>query len=104
MVTTFEYDGDRLVRQVTVREPEWTPDGVGVLLASRHLEHEVNAYGIPLREAMDPANQFAYEAQERPEVDWSEKALKDQIDRFYKGRPKDESRNGHRWGRVTRRS
>lgn len=38
-MTTYEYDGDgRLVRAVTVREPEWTAAEVSMLIASKHLE------------------------------------------------------------------
>jgi hypothetical protein len=102
-VTTFEYDGDRLVRTVTVREPEFTHGERSLLLASRAIGRDVNAYGIPLSEAMDAANQFAFEAQESPVIDWAEKTARDAQDRFYAGRPKGETRNGHRWGRVKRR-
>lgn len=38
-MTTYEYDPDgRLVRSVTVREPEWTAAEVSVLIGSKHLE------------------------------------------------------------------
>ena len=100
------YDVDGVLTGVTVvhRDPEFTPAGVALLLASRRKAAEQFSHGIPLHEAMDPANQFAFEAQERPVIDWADKALKDASDRFYESRPKGESRNGHRWGRVTRRT
>ena len=102
-MTTFEYDGDVLVRSVTVRESEFTDGERVLLLASRRKAAEQFSHGIPLDEAMDPANQFAFEAQEKPVTNWADKALSDAQDAYYKTRPKDESRNGHRWGRVTRR-
>ena len=100
------YDADGVLTGVTVvtRDPEFTSAGVALLLASRRKAVEQFSHGIPLAEAMDPANQFAFEAQEKPAVDYADKALKDAQDRFYDARPKGESRNGHRWGRVTRRT
>ena len=100
------YDADGVLTGVTVvtRDPEFTREDVALLLASRRKAAEQFSHGIPLHEAMDPANQFAFEAQERPVIDWADKALKDASDRFYESRPKGESRNGHRWGRVTRRT
>ena len=56
-----------------------------------------NRLGVPLAEAMDPANQFKYQGLDKPEMDWSEKAVEDKKDAFYKANP-DASRNGHRWG------
>ena len=100
------FDSDGVLTGVTVvrRDPEFTPEGVALLLASRRKSAEQFSHGIPLAEAMDPANQFAFEGQKAPTIDYADKALKDAQDRFYKNRPKDESRNGHRWGRVTRRT
>lgn len=96
-MTTYEYDGDRLVRAVTVREPEFTPGGVALLVASRRWEAELGPHGFPLSEAMDPANQFAFEGYEKPRMDWADKAMQDAKDRFYEANPK-ANRNGHRWG------
>ena len=100
------YDVDGVLTGVTVvtRDPEFTREDVALLLASRRRAAEPMSHGVPLAEAMDPANQFAFEAQKRPTVDYADKALKDAQDAYYKSRPKDESRNGHRWGRVTRKS
>lgn len=96
-MTTFEYDGERLVRSITVREPEFDAAERAVLLASRRLQHETNRFGVPIAEAMDPKNQFKFQGFEAPKVDWSEKAVEDAKDRFYKAWP-DANRNGHRWG------
>lgn len=97
-MTTYVYDGDRLVRSVTVREPEFDEhERVLQLAASRRV---VGDHGIPLDVAMDPANQFAFKAPKKPLMDWAEKAQKDDMDSYYATRPKGESRNGHRWGPV----
>lgn len=96
-MTTFEYDGDRLVRSVTVREPEFTPAEVALLLASKRAAAELNKYGVPWSEAMDPANQFRFKGQKAPRVDWSEKAVLDEKDAYYKANPS-ANRNGHMWG------
>ena len=97
-MTTYEYDGDRLVGSVTVREPEWTPAEVALRLALGRVKAVPrNRLGVPLAEAMDPANQFKYQGLDKPEMDWSEKAVEDKKDAFYKANP-DASRNGHRWG------
>jgi hypothetical protein len=101
-VTTYEYEGDRLVRSVTVREPEYDQGQLALLLASRRRAAELNEFGIPISEAMDPANQFVYEGQQSPNMDWSVKAARDESDRYYEQHPK-VSRNGHRWGAPKRR-
>jgi len=97
-VTTYEYDGDRLVRSVTVRESEFTPDEVALRLALGRVKAVPrNRLGVPLSEAMDPANQFKFQPLDKPEMDWSEKVVEDKKDAYYKARP-DANRNGHRWG------
>jgi hypothetical protein len=92
-----------LIRTVTVREPEYDDAELALLVASRRRQAEMGPHGIPMSEAMDPANQFAFKGQEVPRIDYADKALKDAQDRYYKAH-KDVNRNGHRWGRVTRRS
>jgi hypothetical protein len=87
---------------VVTRTPEFTREDVALLIASKRMQREVGAHGIPMSEAMDPANQFAFKGPGKPQVDWAEKALRDDIDAYYKGRP-DINRNGHKWGGVTRR-
>ena len=83
------------------REPEFTAPDVAFLLASRRAEQALGPHGIPISEATDPANQYAFEADEFPLVDWAEKTLKDAIDKRHREWP-DENRNGHKW-RVRRR-
>ena len=85
------------------RDPQFTREDVALMIASRRLERDMGSHGISMSEAMDPANQFAFDAQEAPRIDWAEKKLRDNMDRFYEARPKGESRNGHKWGRVTKR-
>lgn len=86
-MTTYEWDGDRLVRAVTTREPEFSPDDVAALIASRRAEQvKRGPHGIPLAEAMDPANQFAFEAV-GPAKDWAMDALHRKQELFYKQNP-----------------
>lgn len=105
-VTTFEYDeAGRIVRMITVREPEFTPGETAMLLASRELEFEPkNSLGIPLSESMDPKNQFSFMPPEGPSVDWAEAALGKKQDAFYDAPEwKDKPRHGHRWRAPTLR-
>ena len=95
--TVFEYDGDRLIRTTTTREPEWDAQEVGYLLASRAIEFEPkNSLGTPLSVAMDPKHQFDWIPPTAPTIDWQEKSAGDTKDGFYKQYP-DASRNGHMW-------
>lgn len=100
-VTRFEYDDDgRMVRSVAIPEPEWSPDDVAFLVASRLKERELGPHGIPMSEAMDPANQYAFEGRDKPLVDWAEKARKDKQDAYYKQYDQKDNpvnRNGHIW-------
>ena len=95
--TVFEYDGDRLIRTTTTREPEWNAQEVGYLLASRAIEFEPkNSLGIPLADAMNPDNQFKWIPAQAPTIDWALKSADDMKDGYYKQYP-DASRNGHMW-------
>lgn len=87
---------------MTVREPEFTAGETALLLASKRYAADFNQYGFTHAEATDPANQFAFKGQEKPRVDYVAKADQDAQDVFYRAHP-DVSKNGHRWGRVTRR-
>lgn len=54
-----------------MRESEFSPDDVAMMLESRRRESVPrNAYGVPLHEAMDPANQFAFDVV-GPRMDFS---------------------------------
>lgn len=58
-MTTHEYDdAGRLVRTVTVAEPEWTADEVALFLAARRVEADMGPHGIPWSEAMAPNAKF----------------------------------------------
>lgn len=100
-MTRYEYDvSGRLVRSVQVQEPEWSPADVAVLLYSRHTEQDMGPHGVPMSEATNPANQYAYEAAEFPVVDFAEKARLDAQKAYYdKYDTKDYpvNRNGHIW-------
>jgi hypothetical protein len=64
-VTTFEYDGrGRLVRAITVREPEWLEEDRDWATADLHEQASKcsSGCGLPLDETTDPANEGAYEA------------------------------------------
>jgi hypothetical protein len=56
-----------------------------------------------MAEAMDPANQWAFDADVAPATDWAEKARRDAQDRYYKQYP-DANRNGHVWGVAKRQA
>lgn len=101
-VTTFEYDdAGRVVRAVTVREPEFSAWDRAVLLADVAASRVPRGrHGLPLSEASDPANQFAFEVP-TPRMDWAQKALDDAQEAFKKQNPK-ASMNALMW-KVARR-
>lgn len=98
--TTFVYDGDRLVETVTRKEPEWSKAERDLMVAFTLLEAETPSHGVPLSEATDPANQFAYRVPD-PVVDFAAKALADHEAAFDKKYP-DQNKNGYLW-QVERR-
>lgn len=86
-ITTFEYDGDRLVRAVTVVEPEWSAEDRALLVASRRAERvKRGPHGYSLEEAMDPANQFRFDPG-KPRRDFAMKALQDAQRAYFKANP-----------------
>jgi hypothetical protein len=89
---------------VVRRDPEFTREDVALFLARRRkkADAESRSYGIPLSEALDPANQFAFKGPAAPVVDYAEKAYLDALEAYYKRNP-DANKHGHRWGPVTRR-
>jgi hypothetical protein len=73
-VTTYEYDGDRLVSSVTIREAEFSPLDVAALLeARRRARVRRGPHGYTVAEATDPDNQFAFVA--KPRQDWALRAM-----------------------------
>jgi len=97
-VTTYEYDGDRLVRSVTVREGEFTPDEVALLLASRRVAADMGSHGVPMSEATDPAHRGKFIVNEAPRVDYARLAIAKKRDHYYAENPsaKDDSA-AHIW-------
>lgn len=117
-MTTYDYDDQgRMVRSVTVREPEWTPDEVSVLIASKHLEMR-DSTGHLIVEATDllanPARKdwthryvagVPYPDGTRgPVTNWAEKAAADARKRWREIYP-DEDMSGLHWPveRIDRR-
>lgn len=94
-------DGLQVGVRVT-RESEFSAQDVALLMAHMRNEGDRGPHGIPMSEAMDPDNQFAFVAAEAPQIDWAEKALGDAKDRYYE-QFKDSKRHGHIW-RVRRRA
>ncbi|KRC52127.1 hypothetical protein ASE16_03505 [Leifsonia sp. Root227] len=90
------YEGDRLMRTITRREPEFRVQDRVQMLAFQSIEEDMGPYGIPVSEAMDPKNQFAYVPSWSPSTNWAVKAVEDRKDSFYEAN-KDSSRNGHVW-------
>lgn len=95
-VTDHVYQGGRLVRTVTRREPEFSHADKVALLALDAYEADLGPHGLPLSETTDPANQRAYVA-ENPVMDWAARAISDAQRKYYKQFP-DESGDGHLWG------
>lgn len=97
-VTTFEYDGDRLVRTVTVREPEFDDVERARLLGSRLHEASIGAHGIPMSEATDPATRGKWLVNEAPKVDYVKLAIGKQQDHYYTQHPSaKDDRAAHIW-------
>jgi len=88
--TVFEYDNaGRVVRSVTSAEPEWRTEDVDILLASRYDELSRGSHGVPMSEATDPANQFAYVSTLR--TDWAARSQADAIAAARRAADKDAS-------------
>jgi hypothetical protein len=97
-VTTFEYDGDLLVRSVTVREPEWASDDVALLLALRRLEADMGPHGVPMSEATDLANRGKFIVNEVPKVDYARLAIDKAREHHYTEFPKaKDDQSAHIW-------
>lgn len=72
---------------MTVREVEWSPDDLALVLASRRRANQRRGpHGYTLAESMDPTNQFAFDVT-NPKRDWAMKALNDKQEQFYKQYP-----------------
>lgn len=95
--TEYEYEGDRLVRSVTYKEPEFSRGDVASAIAEQIRAADIGPHGIPMSEAMNPENQFGFKVSEKPEMDWAAAAIGKAQDAYYAGRGKDQPRHGHVW-------
>jgi hypothetical protein len=93
-VTTYEYDGDRLVSSVTVREAEWSSGDVAALIAARRRANvKRSPTGYTVAEATDPANRDAFFVKRNadgvptPKRDYSVHALTRAQEDFYRAFP-----------------
>lgn len=94
--TEYEYDeSGRLLRSVTTREPEWTPDEVALFLAQRADSMSRNMYGIPMERATARGAKFV--ADELPTLDVAVDAVSRARNAYYKQHP-DAPRDGMIWG------
>lgn len=82
-------------------DPEFTREDVALLLADQLIEADTGPHGIPMSEALDPANQGLFEGYLR--TDYAQKAIDDAKDLTYQQYPNG-SRNGHRWSARRRSS
>ena len=97
--TTHEYDSSgRLVRSVTVREPEWTPAEVAVMVAWKRRQAEIGSHGVSMLEATDPASRGKWRVNESPQVDYVKLAMNAHRDAYYRSYPDAEKdRSAHIW-------
>lgn len=86
---------------MTAREPEFTSSETALFLAYQLQKADLGPHGIPMSEAMDPANEHAFTAANGgvPSIDFAEKAIEDAKDAYYDSWP-DANRNGHMWGVI----
>ena len=97
-MTTYEYDGDRLVRSVTVREPEWDSVERALVVAAKRKRAEMGSHGVPMHEATDPANAGTWVINEFPRVDYVKLAMNERRDRYYAQYPDSKKeQSAHIW-------
>jgi hypothetical protein len=104
-VTTFEYDDDgRLIRSVTVREAEFSPEDVALLIASRRSERvKRSPTGYTIAEATDPENADAFYVRRNekgvplPKRDYSMIPLLRAQDDYYKQFPDAKGDSSYVW-------
>lgn len=102
-VTTYEYDGDRLVRSVTVREPEFSLTDLASLLENRaDALAPRGSHGHLLAESMDPnadaaswSSEFRYKAV-GPRKDHAQAAM-DAARKEYEAKYPDADTSALRW-------
>lgn len=88
VVSVPEYDGDRIVRTVEYREPEWDDEQRELMIAYKRFLDDLGPHGHLRSESMsadaDPNN---YDSPLRfvaddPVIDWAEKTRLDRIDQW----------------------
>ena len=95
-VTTLEWDGDRLMRMVTVRESEFTATEKALLLTSRRDALDPRgAHGLLLSETTDPAHQYDWDV-DLPTTDFAQAKLSKAQDAYSKQWP-DADRSSMLW-------
>jgi len=102
-VTHIEYDGHgRAVTVISTREPEFSERDRLMILAQRRADDVPrNAYGIPVSEAIDPANRDAFEVP-LPDMDFPAATLARAQKKYSKTYP-DADMDSLRWS-VRRKS
>lgn len=103
-VTTYEYDDDgRVVRAVTVREPEFSAYDRALFYERWQLDKEPRgSHGMPLSETTDPDNRYAYDVPRNekgvptPITDYAQEAL-DKAQAEYRSRFPDEHMGSKLW-------
>lgn len=87
-MTTYEYDGSgRLIRSLTVAEPEFSDWDRAVLMADRLEESRPRGrHGLPMEVATDPNNQYSFSVGV-PTMDFAQLALNRAQDRYRKQWP-----------------
>src|SRR5690606_37953927 len=82
----YVYDGDRVIGAVVTREPEFTREGIAMLLAhEQNMAEPRNQFGTLLSEATDPANQFAFSSNESPRIDFETATVAAAQEKYYNG-------------------
>lgn len=95
-VTEYVYEGDRLIRSVTTREPEFTQRDTNYFLAFEALEAELGSHGFPMSEATAKTNEHAFVAAEMPTIDFAAQSIGAAQDAYYRSWP-NAPRHGHLW-------
>jgi hypothetical protein len=87
---------NRVTGVAVVREAEFGRWDRALLEAHKIDVADIGPHGVPMSEATDKENQFAYTATSAPLVDWAARAIGTAQDTYYEKNPK-VSRHGHIW-------
>jgi hypothetical protein len=100
LTTFYDPDGRVTGSSVVVRESEWCPSEVAVLLASRRLDvrgphgHLLEESTSPLADPGNVAGTYFYRSGPAPRMDYAEKARRDAADVYRKALPDGATMNG----------